>query len=300
MDTVMHLTVYGAYAEQALDAVEAELGRLDAMLSVKQPVSDIFRLNTERAPVSEETAALVTEALRLAAMTGGAFDPTLYPVTEAWGFFSQKYRVPEDGELKALLQKTGWQNVTVSGTTVSMPEGFSLDLGGIGKGYAGERAAQVLREKGVKSALLSLGGNVQTVGAKPDGKPWVVGIQHPETSSALLGTVDVIDRCVITSGGYQRYFEQDGVRYWHILDPQTGKPARSGLKSVTIVSENGTAADAFSTALFVMGAEKAEDFWRHSAEPFEAVWMTEDGTIYITEGLQSSFRSAYAYEVVCR
>ena len=300
MDTVMHLTAYGASAENALNAVEAELGRLDAMLSVKQPVSDIYRLNTERAEVSEETAALVSEALRLAAMTGGSFDPTLYPVVDAWGFFSQDYRIPEEAELAALLQATGWQRVAVSGTTVSMPEGFALDLGGIGKGYAGTRVAEVLRENGVSSALLSLGGNVQAVGAKPDGKPWVVGIQHPETSSALLGTVDVENACVITSGGYQRFFERDGVRYWHILDPQTGKPARSGLRSVTIVSENGTAADALSTALFVMGAERAEAFWRHSPEPFEAVWMTEDDKIYITEGLRGSFRSSYAYEVVSR
>ena len=297
MDTVMELTVYGSGAETALDAAEREIYRLDGQLSPEQPRSELANLGSGGA-VSEETAQLIARALDAAELTGGAFDPTLYPVVQAWGFFSGDYRVPEKEELKTLLQKTGYEAVSVSGSSVQMPEGFAIDLGGIGKGYAGQRVREVLAEQGVFSALVSLGGNIRAVGAKPDGSPWVIAVQHPE-KDGFLGTVEVQDECVITSGGYQRYFDRDGVRYWHILDPETGAPARSGMLSVTIVSQDDVLADALSTALFVMGAERAEQFWRETGG-FEAVWMTEDGGLFVTEGLAERFRSELSFEVLHR
>ena len=145
------------------------------------------------------------------------------------------------------------------------------------------------------SALLSHGGNVSELGSKPDGTAWTVAIENPDGGS-YLGTVQITDQCVVTSGGYQRYFEQDGVRYWHILDPETGKPARSGMKSVTIVSADDTLADALSTALFVMGPERAADFWRVHRAEFGAVWLTDDGRLFVTEGL--TLTTEREYEVV--
>ena len=176
-----------------------------------------------------------------------------------------------------------------------MPEGFALDLGGIGKGYAAGRCKEILKAHGVTSALLSLGGNVSALGSKPDGTAWTVAIEDPDGGD-YLGTVQIADQCVVTSGGYQRYFEQDGVRYWHILDPETGKPARSGMKSVTIVSADDTLADALSTALFVMGPERAAEFWRVHRAEFGAVWLTEDGRLFVTEGL--TLTTEREYEVV--
>ena len=293
MDTVMTAAVYGS--ADALDAVEAETYRLDALLAAQKDDSEIAAVNDGAEVVSEETAALLRRALEIAAETNGAYDPTVYPLMRAWGFTDGNYRVPADAELDALLQTTGWTEVSVDGTTASLPEGFALDLGGIGKDYAAGRCKEILKAHGVTSALLSLGGNVSALGSKPDGTAWTVAIEDPDGGD-YLGTVQIADQCVVTSGGYQRYFEQDGVRYWHILDPETGKPARSGMKSVTIVSADDTLADALSTALFVMGPERAEEFWRVHRAEFGAVWLTEDGRLFVTEGL--TLTTEREYEVV--
>ena len=293
MDTVMTAAVYGS--ADALDAVEAETYRLDALLAAQKDDSEIAAVNDGAEVVSEETAALLRRALEIAAETNGAYDPTVYPLMRAWGFTDGNYRVPADAELDALLQTTGWTEVSVDGTTASLPEGFALDLGGIGKGYAAGRCKEILKAHGVTSALLSLGGNVSALGSKPDGTAWTVAIEDPDGGD-YLGTVQIADQCVVTSGGYQRYFEQDGVRYWHILDPETGKPARSGMKSVTIVSADDTLADALSTALFVMGPEQAADFWRVHRAEFGAVWLTDDERLFVTEGL--TLTTEREYEVV--
>ena len=285
MDTVMTAAVYGS--ADALDAVEAETYRLDALLAAQKDDSEIAAVN--------DGAEVVRRALEIAAETNGAYDPTVYPLMRAWGFTDGNYRVPADAELDALLQTTGWTEVSADGTTASLPEGFALDLGGIGKGYAAGRCKEILKAHGVTSALLSLGGNVSALGSKPDGTAWTVAIENPD-GGAYLGTVQITDQCVVTSGGYQRYFEQDGVRYWHILDPETGKPARSGMKSVTIVSADDTLADALSTALFVMGPERAADFWREHRAEFGAVWLTDDGRLFVTEGL--TLTTEREYEVV--
>ena len=203
----------------------------------------------------------VKRALEIAAETNGAYDPTVYPLMRAWGFTDGNYRVPADAELDALLQTTGWTEVSADGTTASLPEGFALDLGGIGKGYAAGRCKEILKAHGVTSALLSLGGNVSALGSKPDGADWTVGLQDPQTDGCF-GYVSASDVSVVTSGGYQRYFEQDGVRYHHILDPKTGRPAASGLQSVSVVSQDDTLADALSTALFVMGLDAGAALYR--------------------------------------
>lgn len=293
MDTVMTITASGA--EAALDAAEAEVYRLDSLLSAQNETSELAAVNRGSGSVSAETAALISEALTIAQETDGAYDPTVYPLMRAWGFAGGDYRVPEQAELEALLQTTGWEAVSVDGTDVSLPEGFALDLGGIGKGCAAGRCKEILKEYGVTSALLNLGGNVSALGCKPDGSAWTVAIADPD-GGAYLGTVQVADQCVVTSGGYQRYFEQDGSVYWHILDPATGKPARSGMRSVTVVSADDTLADALSTALFVMGPERAADFWRAHRAEFGAVWLTEDGRLFVTEGL--TLTTELEYEVV--
>ena len=282
MDTVMTAAVYGS--ADALDAVEAETYRLDALLAAQKDDSEIAAVNDGAEVVSEETAALLRRALEIAAETNGAYDPTVYPLMRAWGFTDGNYRVPADAELDALLQTTGWTEVSVDGTTTSLPEGFALDLGGIGKGYAAGRCKEILKAHGVTSALLSLGGNVSALGSKPDGTAWTVAIENPD-GGAYLGTVQITDQCVVTSGGYQRYFEEDGATYHHIIDPRTGYPADSGVISSTIISHDGTLADGLSTSLFIMGVDDALDYWRAHKEEFDAILMDKDGTVYVTEGI---------------
>lgn len=302
MDTVMQLRAYGPQAAAVLDAAEQEIYRLEGLLSCQDPEAELARCNTGSETVSEETAALIQTALDLSAATGGAYDPTLYPLTLAWGFSGGQYRVPDEAELSALRTQTGAEHVQVDGCRVRLDAGTQLDLGGIAKGYTAGRIRKILQDADVRAAIVSLGGNVAAIGKKPGGGDWIVGLQDPQDPGSYFGTVAVSGACVVTSGGYQRYFERDGVTYYHIIDPKTGDVARSGLLSATVVSDNGTMGDALSTALFVMGREKAVQFWRTSGLDFDMVLCDDSGHVYYTEGLKESFDTSlaeHAYEYIC-
>ena len=224
-----------------------------------------------------------------------ALDLSVYPIVRAWGFTTGSYQVPDEETIQALLPLVDYTKIQYNDATgaVVLPAEMEIDLGSVAKGYAGQLAAQMLRERGVESALLNLGGNVQTVGTKPDGSSWQIGIKDPKGEDAMM-VLSVADQAVVTSGGYERYFEQDGQTYWHIMDPFTGHPADSGLISVTIVGDEGVVCDGLSTALFVMGLEKAADLWAQSGD-FEAVFVTASGEVYITEGLRDRFALTEQY-----
>ena len=187
----------------------------------------------------------------------------------------------------------GYENIKMNGNKITLSQGMSIDLGGIAKGYTGDCVMEAMTEYGVESALINLGGNVQTLGTKPDGSMWKIAIQDPE-SDGTIGTLSVSDAAVITSGGYQRYFEENGTKYHHIINPKTGYPADSGLLSVTIVSDKGITGDGLSTALFVMGTSDAIAFWQEYGD-FEAVLITKDD-IYITSGLENAFTLSDQYK----
>lgn len=288
MDTVMTLRLYEGGDEALLEHLEARVRDLEARWSVTAEGSEISALNRDgEAELSPETELLLDAALGLCGRTAGALDLSIYPVLRAWGFTTGEYSVPGDEAIAALLPLVDYTQVGLDGTAASLPPGMEIDLGSVAKGYTGDVLAADLRDGGVTSALLDLGGNIQAVGAKPDGSPWRIGIRNP-AGEGNIGVVEVTDQAVITSGGYERYFEQDGVRYWHILDPETGKPARSGLVSVTIVGDSGVLCDGLSTALFVMGLDQALDHWRQYQD-FEAVFVSEDGSVTITPGLEGRF-----------
>lgn len=294
MDTAMDFTVYGDAA--LLDEAETLIGSLEEQVSVTDEHSDIYAIDhTGSGSLSGNAAELMAQALELCRRTGGALDISVYPIVRAWGFTTGSYQVPDEETIQSLLPLVDYTQIQYDAATgvVALPEGMEIDLGSVAKGYAGQLAAQMLREHGVQSALLNLGGNVQTVGAKPDGSPWQIGIKDPQGEDAMM-VLSVEDQAVVTSGGYERYFEQDGQTYWHIMDPSTGHPADSGLISVTIVGDEGVVCDGLSTALFVMGLEKAADLWAQSCD-FEAVFVTASGEVYITEGLQDRFALTEQY-----
>lgn len=286
MDTVMSLTAYGSHAQEALSAAETEINRLDALFSISSETGDIYRVNQNGSgDLSEDTRNLLSSALTYFQETDGIFDCTIEPVMEAWGFPTQNYRVPDEAELNALLTHVDASAVSLNGNHVTLPADVRLDLGGIAKGFTSARVMQVFAENGVTSGIISLGGNVQTLGTKPDGSLWRVGIQDPNDPNSLFAVVEVSDEAVITSGAYQRYFEQDGIHYHHIIDPRTGYPANNGLISVTIISPDGTLADALSTSLFIMGPEQAAAFWQNHKDQFDAILMTDSGEVLVTSGL---------------
>lgn len=303
MDTIISYTIYDSdqeWAREVQGRMTQQLSRLEGLLSVTREDSDVSRLNRaggEKTEVDARTAELLRRALALCAAAGGALDITAYPAVRAWGFTTGEHRVPDEAELAELAGKIDCTAVEVEGNIVSLPAGMELDLGAAAKGYAGDLLAETAREAGITSALLNLGqSTIVTIGGKPEGKPWRVALQDPAGEGAL-GVVELTGLAMGTSGGYQRFFEKDGVAYWHILDPDTAAPARSGLASVTVVSSSAMVCDGLSTALFVMGLEEGAQFWRaHPELEFEVVFVTESGGIFCTAGLAERFSLAEGYE----
>lgn len=309
MDTYMTVTAYGDGAEEATEAAEDEVYRLDAMFSTGNPESEISGLNSKGGAVlSEEAGALVERGLELYDDTGKNFDIAVYPVMKAWGFTDKKYRVPSEEELEKLLPLTDADEVSFAesddadGVEVSFgKKGMAIDLGGIAKGYTSSRIMEIYKEHGINSGLVSLGGNVQVLGTKPDGSKWKVAVQDPGSKSAedanesgaaeYMGVLEAADTAVITSGAYERNFTQNGKFYHHIIDPATGYPADSGLKSVTIVSKDGTLADALATSLYIMGKDKALDYWRSHSDEFGCILLDDDDELYVTKDLENDFTS---------
>ena len=295
MDTVM--TVSSEAADQALlERCEAEILRLESLFSVTDGDSVIYRLNAAgESSVDPETLYVLSRTLEACEATDGALDITLYPVIRAWGFTTGSYRVPDEREIDALLENVTWRKVTLTEDAISLGEGVMVDLGAVVKGYASDRIAAILKEAGVTGALLDLGGNIYCVGVKPDGSLWRIGIRDPEDPSSYVGIVSIADRAVITSGAYERYFTaDDGTVYGHIFDPATGRPANSGLMSVTVIGEDGLMCDALSTALYVMGAERASEFL-NELDGFDAILVDEQHRVYATAGLKGSLSLQGAY-----
>lgn len=316
MDTVMNLTVYGENAAAALESAEKELHTLDeAVLSRTAEGSELYALNASNGETVECGAddilpALIETALTISDATDGAFDPTLAPVLDAWGFTKDEHRVPSADELKELLSHTGCGKValekTADGWTVTLLDGAQLDLGGIAKGYAGDAVRTVLAELNVTSAVIDLGGDVGLLGAKPDGSDWRVAVKDPADPSKFLGVLTAADTFVVTSGIYERGFEENGVRYHHIIDPKTGKPAESGLVSVTVVCGDGAWADALSTACFVLGEAGSlalrDTLAAEKNLRIELILVTDDGHVRYTAGLAERFEPSeegtYVYEAI--
>ena len=298
MDTYMTLTAYGENAQEAVEAGIAEIQRLDDLLSTGKDTSEVAQINANGGGVlSEDTDYLVKRALDIYQSTNGAFDISIYPVMQLWGFTTGNFVVPSESDLAAKLALVDAGKIILSEengqTSISLPEGMEIDLGGIAKGYTSGRVMDVMKSYGIKSAVINLGGNAHVLGNKTDGSQWKVGIQDPEDENGYLGGVSVTDKAIITSGGYERYFvdKDTGVKYHHIIDPKTGYSANNGLISVTIVSADSTLADGLYTSLFVLGTEEAITYCEeHCAEDgFDAIMEDEDGKLYITDGIYDDF-----------
>ena len=297
MDTVMDFTAYGKDCEEAVDAAIKEVQRLDALFSTGDDSSELSILNRAGSGrgLSNDTIAIFRRGLEIYADTDGLFDFTVYPLMCLWGFPTKEYRVPSPEDLQEVLPLVDASKVRVGEDgmgEIHLGEGQQADFGGIAKGYASERVMEIYEEYGVTSGMVSLGGNVQVLGKKPDDSAWRVGIQDPEGDRGELAAVLEAEDCaVVTSGGYERYFEEDGNTYIHILDPRTGRPVEGDLASVTVVSEDGTLTDALSTALYIMGFDEAVSYWREHTDTFDMVLITVDGKLYATEGIADRIRT---------
>ena len=304
MDTVMILTAYGEKAQFALNEAESVIYALEEDLDPENPSGSVYAVNAgagQYTPVSESCMDVMLTTLEQYRATGGALDPGLYSIINAWGFIDGNYRVPTQTELNGLLVDKNTDGILAdeAGGSIYIPAGMEISFGAVGKGYTAQKALDAMAAAGVESAIVSLGGNVQTLGeTKPDGSLWQVAVTDPRDTGAYVGILTIGEAAVVTSGGYQRFFEQDGVTYIHIIDPATGYPVDNDLLSVTVVTDDGAKADALSTSLFVMGAEGALAHYRETGG-FELVLITEDSRILVTPGLADSFAERsdeYVYE----
>jgi len=292
MDTVMTLKAYSETdINQTLAAISGAIGDLEKKVSVTDENSEIYRANvTSGAPVplSEKSEEIVTRALELCKSTWGILDISIYPMVREWGFTTGDYKVPKYNDLIAILKKVDYSKISVENSSLMLAPGQQIDLGSVTKGYVGDMAAEMLKESGVTSAVLDLGGNGRLVGRNTNGNLWRVGIQDPLDTTKYFGILSVEDKSVVTSGGYNRYFEEGGKTYWHIIDPRTGYPADNGVISATIVGEDGLMCDGLSTATFIMGVNDAFDYWRKNGG-FDMLLVTKHGHIYMTPGLEDCF-----------
>lgn len=288
MDTLMTLMATGTRAQEALSAAETELFRLDALMNRHSETGEVARLNREGTLQNAELAALTARALLLSENTNGAFDCTLAPLIDSWNIAGGG-RVPSEEELSGLLPLIGASLVKAEGDTITLAPGTQLDLGALGKGYAGERVREIYTQYGVTGSI-SLGGDNCLVGPKSAESPlWRVGLKKPGSAEEIVGVLSVTDTFTVTSGSYERYFTAaDGHTYHHILDPSTGYPAENGLVSVTVLAYDGVQADALATAFFVMGAEKTATWLQNHSEVC-AILITTSGKVLYSRALEGSF-----------
>lgn len=298
MDTYMTITAYGSNSEKAIKEAETEINHLDDLFAKDEVQSEVYKINNKHElTASDDTKEILTRAVEISELTDGDFDITIAPVVAEWGFYSDiENEVPTQQDLKNALSRVDYKNISI-GEMVETDEATEIDLGGIAKGYASYKAMEIIKSNDVDSAIISLGGNVRAVGSKPDGSAWTVAIADPDDATKNIGALQIKDKAVITSGGYQRYFEDNGQIYHHIIDTKTGYPAKSGLKSVTVVCEDDTLADALSTALFVKGLDESIEFYRKN-QSFEAVFITDSGEIFVTPDISESFKSDRNFEVI--
>ncbi len=309
LGTVCKVTIYDNPTDEAFSASFVRLKEIEDRMSLRNQKSEVSEVNQyagkKAVIVSEDTFAVIQKALEIAALSHGAFDPTVGPLVQAWDIGGDNPRKPPQDEIDSLLPLIGYDRVILDAEESSVflkDEGMVLDLGGIAKGYAADEVAKILHEHGVEHAIVNLGGNVLTLGSKTDGKPWKIGVQDPD---ALRGEYVMIlsleDQTLVTSGPYERFLELDGEIYHHILDTRTGYPVKSDYTSVSIVTRHSLLADALSTSLYALGYEDGMALI-NDLDDVEAVFMTKEKEILLSEGLkQDSSRYSVtdpAYTVV--
>ena len=290
----MSLTVYGD--DGVCERIKEKVAALDSALDATDEESEIYRLNKEgSAQLGADAAALMSEAVSLCSQTEG-FDITVYPAVIAWGFTTGEYRVPEEKELEALAEKIDFGNIELSGNNAALRNGAQVDLGAVAKGYAADAAKEMLRNSKASGAVLNLGGTIALYGKKPDGSSFRVGVADPEDPAGYFGYIESGEAVIATSGGYERFFEKDGKRYIHIIDPNTAHTVENGVLSATAICESGARADALSTALFVLGADRAAEYYRAHPD-FDFIILTDKKELYITKGVYDSFTLSDGYDL---
>lgn len=294
MDTLITISAVadsGNKAEAAIDKAFSEIEKIDNLINFFSDKSEISEINKnagkKAVKVSPETLAVIENAIYASEKTNGAFDITIGPVISLWDF--HKKIKPEDRLIKQRLQLVNYKALTLYKNPPSAylkKKGMLIDPGGVAKGYAADRAVEVMKKNGIKSGLVAIAGDIKAFGMKPDSKPWKIGIRNPRQKNKddeIMAAVDLSDMAISTSGDYERYFIVEGRRYHHILNPKTGYPA-DGCRSVSVIAKEGAVADPFSTGIFILGAEKGLKLLEEMG--IDGIIVDKDGKIHTTSGLR--------------
>lgn len=292
LNTFVTVTIYDKDDPEILEGSLELCRSYENILSKTLEGSEVYRLNhrpleEQTVTVSQDVANLISKGISYSQMSNGGFDVTIEPLSSLWNFTSSDPVIPGDDEIRQAAAKVGYENLKLEGNTLTFlsPE-TTLDFGAIAKGYIADRIKDYLLEKGVKSAVINLGGNVLCVGEKPDGEAFKIGLQKPYADrNETIEVLDIRDLSVVSSGVYERHFEKDGINYHHLLDPESGYPFDNGLVSVTILSNLSADGDGLTTACFSLGLEKGMEL-ANSLEDVYAVFITEDGGVHYSEGTE--------------
>lgn len=286
MDTFINIKFWGRDSKKVSEISWQELEKLDRKLSRFNPKSEIYKINENSGnwvEVSEEVEDILRKAKYYAQISDGLFDPTIGPLMKLWGFYNGELHIPTEKELKKALEKVNWKDLEISNRKVRLrKKGMSIDLGGIAKGYAVQRLIDISKNFDLERVYLDIGGTIGVYGKPLNGDYWEVGIRHPRRNG-ILGKVKVKKGVVATSGDYERFFIKNGKRYPHIINPKNGFPS-SDMMSVTVISEDGTSADALSTLFFVLG-EKGKEFWKNKFPNIGLVMVDKDGNLWKSDNI---------------
>lgn len=303
LNTSSRISVYGKNARQTAEGCREIIRRYDSLLSVSDPNSEIYGFNSSEGmySFSTEVFSLIAACEPFYIDTNARFDITVGAVSQLWSSSILSSRLPDSAAVASAAALTDYSSLILNKDNHSIVKtinGQQLNLGAVAKGYISDRIAEYLKSSSVNGALADLGGNIYAFGSKNDGSRWKIGIQNPDDSSAIIGTVSIDEGYVITSGDYQRYMLIDGIRYHHIIDAKTGYPAKSGLRSVTIISDNGFIGDALSTACFIAGLEKGTELAKKYST--KAIFITEDNKVIYSKELENVFNpsdNSFIYSV---
>ena len=289
-DTIITLNIYGTKDKAVMDDCLILCDEYEKKFSKTVEGSDVWKINHAEGAwveVSEETIDILQEAIKYSELTEGAFDISIASLTELWHINDNDGVLPTEEEIQEAMSHVNYQCIQIDKNRVRLTdEKAQIDLGGIAKGYIADKLDELMKERGVTSAMINLGGNIKVVGSKTDGSSWNIGIQKPfADENEVLGSVQVRDKTVVSSGIYERYFEYEGKIYHHILDKNTGAPSESDLQAVTIIGASSTAADALSTSCLLLGSEKGMGLVEQIKE-VEAVFVKRDGSILESSGVK--------------
>lgn len=298
MDTVINLKIYDGKNDEAMEKGIKELENIEKIMSGHIDTSDVSKINKnagiEAVEVDENLYNIIKNAKHIAEISGGGYDPTIGPLVELWDINEGKNNrdsLPEKEDIEKARELVDYKKLQIlDGNRIYLEnKGMKIDLGGIVKGYAADRVKEIFEDNGVKSAIIDLGGNIFTLGTRPDGGKWKIGIQNPIFQDrGYLGILGLENKTIVTSGAYERYFELDGKRYHHIIDQDTGYPSDSDLSSVSIISNNSEEADALSTAVFVLGYEKGKALI-DELEDVEAIYVLKNKNVIVDDKLRQDF-----------